>query len=36
MDTALARTMRDLATDQELVAALARVSRVGSTSRATR
>jgi hypothetical protein len=31
MDTALARTIRDLATDQELVAALARVSRAGST-----
>ena len=30
MDTALARTMRDLATDQELVAALSRVSRTGS------
>jgi hypothetical protein len=30
MDTALARTIRDLATDQELVVALARVSRVGS------
>ena len=30
MDTALARTMRDLATDQELVAALSRVARAGS------
>ena len=31
MDTALARTMRDLATDRELVGALSRLGRGGST-----